>query len=143
MKTFHLPYGKREVKFSLAGASESLLIEPVSPPASRPVSLVEALQDPVGSPRLAELTRAGQRIVIVTSDITRPCPTADLLPPLIAELSLAGVRDADMTVVFGRGFHREHSLEQRERMVGPEMFRRLRCVDSDGLDTVFLGSTSR
>src|SRR5437867_6129406 len=143
MKTFHLPYGKGKVKFSLPAASEATLIEPVSPPASKPVSLVEALESPVGSPRLAELTGAGQRIVIVTSDITRPCPTADLLPPLIAELSLAGVRDSDMKVVFGRGFHPGHSPEQREHMVGPGMFRRLSCVDSDGLDIVFLGTTSR
>ncbi len=35
----------------------------------------ESLADPVGSLRLKEIVRPGEKISIITSDITRPMPT--------------------------------------------------------------------
>jgi nickel-dependent lactate racemase len=86
---------------------------------------------------------AGQSIAIVTSDITRPCPTDAMLPPLMEELTQAGVHDEDVTVVFGLGIHRIQTPEERARLVGPEMASRLRCIDSDPDQVVHVGTTSR
>ena len=55
--------------------------------------LREALAHPVGTPRLRDLARAGQKVVIVTSDLTRPCPSDRLLPSVLDELTAAGVPD--------------------------------------------------
>ncbi|MYK40691.1 MAG: DUF2088 domain-containing protein, partial [Gemmatimonadetes bacterium] len=51
----------------------------------------DALARPVGTPELRALVRPGQQVAIVVSDMTRPCPTDRLLPPVLEELAAAGV----------------------------------------------------
>ncbi|MBR5731660.1 MAG: nickel-dependent lactate racemase, partial [Firmicutes bacterium] len=102
-----------------------------------------SLRHPVGSPRLKDLAKPGQKIVIVTSDISRPLPSFDVLPSVLDELALAGVKDEDVTIVFGLGSHRGHTEEEMIKLVGEEVFRRVRCQDSDPSDCVHYGMTSR
>ena len=71
--------------------------------------VARALASPIGSPRLGEIVRPGEKIVIVTSDITRPMPTWVAMPPLLDELYGAGVRPEDITLVFALGSHRPHT----------------------------------
>ncbi len=101
-----------------------------------------ALDFPVASPRLEELVRPGQKIVIVTSDISRPMPSAKVLPPVLKRLEKAGIPDEDITIVFALGSHRGHTDEERERLAGPEVFKRYRCEDSDANGFTRLGTTS-
>ena len=58
-----------------------------------------ALANPISSPRLSELVSPGERVVIVTSDITRPIPSYRVLPEVIAELVRGGVAERDITVI--------------------------------------------
>ena len=102
-----------------------------------------ALRHPVGTPELRDIARPGQKTVIVTSDISRPLPTKDVLPAVLEELSEAGVRDEDVTVVFALGSHRHMTQEERERLAGPEAAARVRLEDSDPDDCVLLGTTSQ
>ena len=113
-------------------------------PAGEEADLIRsALANPIGIPRLSQLVRPGCRVVVATSDITRPCPSARLLPPLLEELNRSGIPDGDITVVFGLGIHRGHTAEERERLVGSEVYRRVRCVDPDPMDVVQVGTTRR
>jgi nickel-dependent lactate racemase len=105
--------------------------------------LQNALAQPIGSPRLRELVKPGETVVIVTSDLTRPCPSDKLLPPLLAELTAAGVPDSDITVVAALGLHRPMTEAELETMAGPEVYRRVRVINSDPADTVKLGVTER
>ena len=100
-----------------------------------------ALAEPVGSPRLGQLVRPGMRVVIVTSDLTRPCPSAHLLPPLLDELAEAGVPDSDVTIVMALGLHRPMTEAELEEAVGPAITRRIRVLNHDPADTVRLGET--
>ena len=115
----------------------------VAPTADEPELLRAALAAPIDSPRLAHLARPGQRVAIVTSDVTRPCPSARLLPFLLEELTRSGVADDDITVVFGLGTHRGHTAAEREGLAGPAPFRRVRCIDSDPTDVMSVGTTPR
>ena len=72
----------------------------------------DALAQPVGTPPLRSLVRSGQQVAIVVSDMTRPCPTDRLLPPVLEELAAAGVRDADVTVVVALGLHRAQTAAE-------------------------------
>ncbi len=103
----------------------------------------DALKHPIGCSPLASLVAPGQRVAIVTSDITRPCPSALLLPAVIDELNRGGVRDEDIFVVFALGTHRPHTEAERKQLAGEAIYKRVRCVDSDPADCVFLGHTSR
>ena len=101
-----------------------------------------ALAHPIGSAPLHALARPGQRIAIVTSDITRPLPSYQILPGVLDELYRAGVRPEDITVVLALGSHRKHTPEEVIRLVGRECYETVRCVDSDAADCIHLGDTA-
>ncbi len=100
-----------------------------------------ALDNPVGLPPLRQLPRKGQKVVIVTSDISRPLPSYDVLPGVLQELNIAGIPNEDITVVFALGSHRPHTREEMIRLVGQEVYDTVRCVDSDPGDCVHMGVT--
>ena len=101
-----------------------------------------ALAHPIGAKPLRELVKPGQKIAIIASDISRPVPSYEILPAILDELTAAGCRDGDITVVFALGSHRHHTEEERRRLAGERVWRRVRCVDSDPDDCTHLGTTS-
>jgi nickel-dependent lactate racemase len=105
--------------------------------------VIRALQNPIGCNRLNEIVKAGEKIVVITSDITRPMPSRIVLPPLIEELLSAGVEYNDITVVFALGSHRHHTEEEKKYLVGEEIYNMVKCVDSNPDDCVHLGYTRR
>ncbi|HBN55524.1 MAG TPA: nickel-dependent lactate racemase [Lachnospiraceae bacterium] len=102
-----------------------------------------ALEHPIGSERLGRLVRAGQKVAIITSDISRPFPSYEVLPPVLDELYAAGVSREDITVVFALGSHRKHTEEEKRHLVGARCYGEVRCVDSDPEDCIRLGVTKR
>ena len=101
-----------------------------------------ALAEPIGSPRLREIVRPGEKIAIVTSDITRPMPTYKVMPALLDELYAAGVKAEDITLVFALGSHRKHTDEERKKLAGERAWKEITCVDSDSADCVHMGVTA-
>jgi nickel-dependent lactate racemase len=102
-----------------------------------------ALDNPIGSKPLRVLAKPGAKTVIMCSDITRPCPTYKMLPILLDELNAAGVRDADITMLFGMGIHRPHTDSEREQLAGKDVYSRVRCMDSTGGEYKLVGVSSR
>ncbi|MBF7096739.1 nickel-dependent lactate racemase family protein [Alkalibacter mobilis] len=102
-----------------------------------------ALEKPINSPRLKDVVKPREKVVIITSDITRPMPSSVVLPLVIEELNQAGVIDEDITVVFGLGSHRMHTESEKIYLVGEDIYKRVKCVDSDVEDCINLGKTSR
>lgn len=102
-----------------------------------------ALQHPVGTPALRDVISSGEKIAIVTSDITRPVPSREILPVLLDELYAAGAKPEDLTLVFALGSHRPHTEEEKRTLAGDRAYREIRCVDSDPEDCVHLGVTAR
>ncbi|MBQ6395693.1 MAG: nickel-dependent lactate racemase, partial [Atopobiaceae bacterium] len=102
----------------------------------------QALANPIGAPRLRDTVHPGERIVIISSDVTRPMPTATVLPPVLEELDAAGVSRSDISVVFALGSHREQSDAERERLMGEELFSTIANRDSSREDIVHLGVTA-
>ena len=102
-----------------------------------------ALIAPIGSPRLKDIVHAGEKIAIITSDITRPMPTAKVMPALLDELYAGGVKKEDVTLVFALGSHRRHTEAEQRKLAGERAWNEIRCVDSDPNDCVSYGMTSR
>ena len=106
-----------------------------------------ALNNPIGSEKLgilaqkAGMTKSGKKLVIITSDISRPLPSHDVLPSVLRELNEAGVPNENITVVFGLGSHRHHTEEEKRHLVGNAVYEKVKCVDSDPTDCVHLGVT--
>lgn len=105
--------------------------------------VVRALRDPIGSQRLRDIVRPGETVAIVTSDLTRPMPTALVMPALLDELYAGGVRPEDITLVFALGCHRPQTEAERKKLAGERAFREIRCVDSDPTDCISYGLTCR
>jgi lactate racemase len=119
--------GQNSVEIGLTGADE----------------VRRALHEPIGTGRLSTLVKPGEKIVIVTSDVTRPMPSKLVLPLIIEELLAAGVSYGNITIVFGLGSHRKHTDEEKKYLVGDEIYSRIKCVDSDVTRCRMLGTTSR
>lgn len=100
-----------------------------------------AMQDPIGTASLASLVKPGEKIVIITSDVTRPLPTAIVLPPVLDEIVAAGCSLDDVCVVFALGNHRKHSPEEKKKLLGDANYQRVKCLDLDTNDCVALGFT--
>ena len=102
-----------------------------------------ALASPYQSPPLRQVVKRGEKIVVVTSDITRPMPTAAVMPALLEELYAAGAAPEDITLLFALGSHRRHTQAERRQLAGERAWREILCVDSDSEDCVRVGTTRR
>ena len=58
--------------------------------------VAEAMENPIGSPRLSQLSEGKERIVIICSDRTRPVPSKHIIPFMLKEIR-EGNPQADIT----------------------------------------------
>ena len=56
-------------------------------PLDEQKTIKESLENPIGTPRLKDIVKPGEQIVIVTSDISRPMPSYKVLPAVLEEIS--------------------------------------------------------
>ena len=101
-----------------------------------------ALANPIGTPKLGALVKPGQKIAIITSDISRPLPSYDVLPSVLRELNAAGIPDEDITVVFALGSHRPQTEEECRKLAGDYAFDKVRCINSDPEDCILMGTST-
>ena len=104
--------------------------------------VVHAWENPIGSPRLKDIVKPGEKIAIITSDITRPMPTYKVMPALLEELKEAGVDYNDVTLVFALGSHRRQTPEEMRRLAGDYAYEKINVVDSDIDDCIRMGVTA-
>ncbi|MGQ9726176.1 MAG: lactate racemase domain-containing protein, partial [Candidatus Bathycorpusculaceae bacterium] len=103
-----LPYGKTEVCAMIPTRNFLGSIEPKEKPgvSDAKAEIERALKEPIGSKRLSEIVKPENKVAIVVDDATRPAPSHMMIPPLLAELNAAGVKDENITIIFGCGGHR-------------------------------------
>lgn len=102
----------------------------------------KALSNPIGTPVIKEIVKPGEKVAVITSDLTRPCPSQEVLPPVLEELREAGISDENITIIFALGSHRAHTEEEMRHLVGDSIFEQFKCIDHDPSDCISLGSTS-
>jgi len=106
-------------------------IDVVESQASQPIPdlpsrLRAVLGAPLGSPPLHELARkavadAAPRpatAVIAVTDLTRACPDALLVPPMLDELNRGGIPNERITVVVAVGLHRPTTDDEKRQKLG-------------------------
>ena len=71
-----------------------------------------ALENPIGTKKIRDIVEPGEKIAIITSDITRPMPSKKVLPHVLEELNIAGVSKEDIIIVFALGSHRKHTVDE-------------------------------
>jgi len=105
------------------------------------VLVLKALQNPIGAKFLNEIVKPGEKVAIITSDVTRPVPSYKIIPEILNDLWRAGVKVEDVTIVFALGSHRSQTQEEMKKLVGEKVYNQIRCLDGDPDDYVLLGRT--
>ncbi|WP_132848073.1 nickel-dependent lactate racemase [Serpentinicella alkaliphila] len=93
----------------------------------------KALESPISSPRLKDLAKEKNNIVIITSDHTRPVPSKITLPILLEEIR-SGNPTADITILIATGFHRLTTREEMINKFGEDIVNNEKLVNHDCWD---------
>ena len=105
-----LPYGKRFIELDLNKLGSVQLVEPnpVLNERDEEVIVREALEHPMGSISLKELTKGVKKILIITNDNTRPMPSKITIPAIIRSFYW-DERYYDITILIANGLRIVHS----------------------------------
>src|SRR3990170_4318592 len=141
-----LPYGKTDVCVRIPARNFLGSIMPKQLPAApdAKAEIERALNEPIGSKKLAEVAKPESKVAIVVDDATRHAPTDVMILPVLAELNAAGVKDENVTVIFGCGTHRAVTDDEARRLLGEEACKRVRGISHDCRsqdDLVYAGKT--
>ncbi len=130
MKAIQIPYGKETQTLHVADEQLQAVLTPRHPAAaslSQEALVRQALENPIGSPRLRELARGKREILVITSDHTRPVPSRVTMPPLLAELR-CGSPDAHIVILIATGMHRPTTEAELRAKLGDAIVEREEIV---------------
>ena len=142
-KKIEVEFGDDFLEISVPPDCVVLHMKKMSPLANSKEEISNALNSPIGSPRLTEIVRSkvkrvGEVTVCVTvSDITRPVPYKGrngVLLPLFEIIEGAGVKRKNIVIVVGTGMHRASTPDERLFMFGKDVVDNYRIVDHNSED---------
>ncbi len=140
-----LPYGKTDVCVRVAARNLLGTIEPKDRPGASDAKaeVSRALKEPIGSKPLVEIAKPESKVAIVVDDATRKAPSEAMLLPVLAELNASGVKDENVTVIFGCGTHRAVKPEEAAELLGQEALKRVKTISHccTSQDLVHIGNT--
>jgi nickel-dependent lactate racemase len=137
-----LKYGKGSVRLEIP---KDRLLEVVKPRSSvrRGQSIPEALAAPVGAEPLRRLVDRNDKVAVVVSDITRPCPTRAILPFVMRSLKASGVPRENVRILIGTGTHRGHTPAEKRTLLGSYASSIPQIVDHNMDSVQYVGTTRR
>ncbi len=140
-----LNYGRQGLEINLPDAVDVLATHFIPGIPDEAEGIRKALQEPISSPPLSTLVEAGDRVIVVHTDITRATPNERILPVLLDELLSGGIASQDITLLNGLGTHRPQTENELRGMLGDQIVDGYRCLQHDCNDDgnlVSLGETS-
>lgn len=129
-----IPYGKTHISCDIP--YNGLLVSRIDTLKSEVSGreLVEkALASPIGSAKLSELAAGKKTCTIIISDHTRPVPSRDILPPMLAQLR-QGNPEIDITLLVATGFHRPTTDAELKAKLGKEIAEKEKIIVHDAFD---------
>lgn len=146
-KTFHIPYGHITLPLEIEEKHLKAVLVPQGETTSSPTIeeqaeiVLQALDRPICSPRLQDLAVGKQRVLIITSDHTRPMPSRITMPILLSFIRKASP-NADIRILLATGMHRPTTAEEMAEKFGPEIMQNetiLNHIASKDEEMVFKG----
>ena len=132
------PYGKGYMEADLPHQRVKAVLtsdlESYRPDVDAESLVRRALESPIGTLPLRELSRGKQRVTVIASDHTRPVPSRLLMPLLLQEIR-TGNPEAEITILIATGCHRETTREELVAKFGEEIVAREKIVVHDCDDT--------
>ncbi|MFZ0966214.1 MAG: nickel-dependent lactate racemase [Candidatus Bathyarchaeia archaeon] len=142
-----LPYGKTEVCVRVPTQNFLGSIEPKERPGvlDARAEIERALKEPVASKKLSEIVKPEHKVAIVVDDATRPAPSHLMVPPILDELNMDGVKNENITIIFGCGTHKAVKNEEAARLLDEAVLNRVKAISHDckAEDLVYVGTTQK
>ncbi len=115
------------------------LAEVLSPQPSTPLpdldrSIEAALARPINQQPLETLVKPGDRVMLVSDDVTRLTPVDRIIPRLLDRFNRAGIADQQISCIMALGTHRYMTEEELANRVGPAVYRRIRVFNHEWRD---------
>lgn len=138
MQTIKLPYYKafKELKIN-SGNIKSILRSKISqyePKDSDEEIVQNAVNNPIKSVRLKQLSKNKNKVMIITSDHTRSMPSRLTIPLIIKEIKEGNSR-ADITILIATGLHRPTTRKEMLDRFGEDIIKNYKMLVHDAFDT--------
>lgn len=148
MSLYSFKYGKENVELKVDGRVESLLPKKVNTINESDIrrAVEYSIENPIGSKPISKIVKPGEKIVFVVSDITRLwVKTSKFLIHIVNHLNSLGIKDDDISIIVAVGTHKAASEEEKEQIVGKEIYRRIKVYNHNSRDKnqlKFIGTSS-
>ncbi|MHC6178889.1 nickel-dependent lactate racemase [Clostridium sp. JNZ X4-2] len=137
MPMIKLPYNKKIVEIEIDNKDLAAVLEPKAYNCKTELTeseIVEkSLDNPIGSPRLEELVKNKNNMVIISSDHTRPVPSKIIMPILLKRIRKANPH-IDIKILIATGFHRATTREELIGKFGEEIVENENIIVHDSRD---------
>jgi len=137
-------YGDNPITITFPSSWNVTVVGAINVPGLTDNEIRERFINPIGVPRLSVLASKRNRVAIIIDDITRPTPTAKLIPFILEELKQAGINNDSIIIVVASGTHTRASEDDIIKKVGESLVNKIRVNAHDfKRDLVYLGKSSR
>lgn len=138
-----MPYGTSSITLDLEDRSYEVLTEKtvyhsLSVDEQRQC-ILHAINHPVASPLLSELSVGKKKATIIISDHTRPVPSRLILPPMLNALR-TGQPDIEITLLVATGCHRATTKNELKQKLGDTIWQTETIIVHDCDDTAMMVS---
>ena len=139
-----LPFGEGTITARIPARNIACALTRQDAPglADEGAAITQSLRSPIDSPPLRDLVKPGDKVVVIATDNTRPCPDDRILPPLLAELESTVPRE-NITIIIALGLHPPLNKDELVRKLGKDIVANYNVINHDVNDTVYIGTTSR
>ncbi|MTI81428.1 MAG: nickel-dependent lactate racemase [Firmicutes bacterium] len=127
-----LRYGNKNIEFSLKDENVAGVLYPQSKINKKAEEIIaQAMSAPISSEPLYKIVerKKPDSVAIIISDATRPIPYKLMLPPVLNELHLAGIKSQQITIIIGTGCHRANSCEETKLALGEDIIREYQVIN--------------
>ena len=145
MPTINLAYGKSAISFTFDANQFEVLGKSEMQPVLSDVEIGERLDAPIDSPRIEEIVRQGESVLIVVPDATRQTASGQIVNLIVRRLIANGTMPFDIRIIFATGIHRRVSEAEKQLILTPFIAQRVKTLDHNPRDLaqiVRLGYTS-
>ncbi len=133
----NLAYGRGRLPIDVP-AEPTTVLEPTYIPGlpDQRQAVRDAISNPLASPALGDVVKAGQTVAISICDSTRPMPSRTVLPVVLEELS--HTPGLEVVILIATGTHRATTDAELLEMVGEDVVNSYEVVNHDAFDRATL-----
>ena len=140
----NLPYGDSFLKARIPTKNIAFILgtKDIKGLENEREAITNSLRSPIECSPLRDCVNKTDKVVVLVTDNTRPCPDDRLLPPILAELEEKLPRE-NITIIVALGLHPPLDKQELVKKLGKDIVENYNVLNHDVNQTVNIGTTSR